>query len=92
MESCRVPLPAGLRPPFEVYVNGVRQAPGDDFEIRGGALVFRRPLVQEGKLGARAWFLGFWGVGTYKRNDEVDVRYEERGQPQVAHALPLAPE
>jgi hypothetical protein len=92
MESRHVQLPPGVRPPFEVYVNGVRQEPHTDFEIRSGALVFREPLVQEGKLGLRAWFLGFWGVGTYKRNDEVDVRYEEHGQPRVAHALPLAPE
>jgi hypothetical protein len=35
--------------------------------------------------------LGFWGIGTYKRNDVVDVRYEVRGQPMVAHALEVQP-
>lgn len=83
MESRRAVLPAGVRPPFEVYRNGVRQVAGEDYEIHGGELVFRDPLVREGKLGFRGWFLGFWGVGTYKRNDEVDVRYEEDGQPHV---------
>jgi hypothetical protein len=83
-------LPPGVRPPFEVYVNGVRQRPNDDYELRGDVLVFTRPLVQEGKLGARAWFLGFWGVGTYKRNDEIDVRYEVAGQPRVAQGLSLS--
>ena len=92
MESRRVPLPPGVRPPFEVYLNGVRMSPGTDYDIESGALVFREPLVQEGKLGFRAWLLGFWGVGTYKRNDEVDVRYEVGGEPRVAHALPLAPD
>ena len=29
----RVTLPAGVRPPFEVYVNGVRQELGVDFEV-----------------------------------------------------------
>jgi hypothetical protein len=92
MQSRRVPLPRGVRPPFEVYVNGVRQAPGEDYDIHEGALRFHEPLVQEGRIGAGGWFLGFWGVGTYKRNDEVDVRYEESGQPRVAAKLPLAPE
>jgi hypothetical protein len=90
VESRRALLPAGVRPPFEVYVNGVRQEPGTDYEIRGGEIVFARPLVQEGKLGAKAWFLGFWGVGTYKRNDEIDVRYEAQGQPRVAQGLTLS--
>ena len=89
MESRRVQLPPGVRPPFEVYLNGVRQEVGSDYEIREGALVFNQPLVQEGGPGKRGWFLGFWGIGTYKRNDEVDVRYESGGQPQVARNLKL---
>ena len=43
------------------------------------------------KLGARAWLLGVWGIGTYKRNDEVDVRYELDGRPMVAQALEITP-
>jgi hypothetical protein len=90
MASRRVKLPPGIRPPFEVYLNGVRQETGSDYEIREGFLVFKRTLVQEGGPGKRGWFLGFWGIGTYKRNDEVDVRYEADGQPQVARGLKLA--
>jgi hypothetical protein len=90
--SRRVPLPPGVSEPFTVYVNGVAQTRGQDFEVRDGALVFADPLVQEGGPTKRGWFLGFWGVGTYRRNDEVDVSYTHGGRPQVAHALPLAPE
>ena len=92
MKSRRVPLPTGLHPPFDVYVNGVKQEPGTDYEVRGGDLVFARTLVQEGKLGFRAWALGFWGVGTYKHNDEIDVRHESGGRPRVAQGLTLAEE
>jgi hypothetical protein len=53
-------------------------------------LRFERELVT-GKLGLKAWLLGFWGIGTYKRNDEVDIRYEAGGQPMVAHALQIIP-
>ncbi len=89
-EGSRVQLPAGVRSPFDVYVNGVRQELGTDFHVSNGVLVFHRELVQE-KISKKGWALGFWGIGTYERNDEVDVRYERDGMPTVAHALPIIP-
>ena len=89
MAQSRVKLPPGVKAPFEVYVNGVRQELGNDFRVEGGELLFGRQLVQQ-KLGVRAWLLGFWGIGTYKRNDEVDIRYELEGQPTVAHGLRIS--
>ena len=83
-------LPAGVRTPFEVYVNGVRQELGADYRVSAGELLFERELVRQ-KLGARAWLIGFWGIGTYKRNDEIDIRYEIDGRPMVAHALEITP-
>jgi hypothetical protein len=92
MERWRVQLPPGVHPPIEVFVNGVPQREGEDYEhSAGGALLFRRELVQEGKLGFWRWFLGAWGIGTYRRNDVVDVRYELDGRPMVAHALAVEP-
>ncbi|MGZ4312118.1 MAG: hypothetical protein ACXVR1_08450 [Solirubrobacteraceae bacterium] len=90
MREWRVTMPAGIRPPFEVYVNGVRQELGSDYRVAEGELLFERELVRQ-KLSGWAWFMGFWGIGTYKRNDEVDVRYEADGQPMVAHALTITP-
>jgi hypothetical protein len=84
----RVKLPREVRAPFEVYLNGVLQELGVDYRVSEGELVFERELIRE-KLGAWAWFMGFWGIGTYKRNDEVDVRYEADGRPQVAQALDI---
>ncbi len=86
----RVKLPSGVRSPFEVYVNGVPQELGADYQISAGELLFERELVRQ-KLGGWAWFIGFWGIGTYKRNDEVDIRYELNGAPMVAHALEIIP-
>jgi len=85
-----VQLPPGVRTPFEVYVNGVRQELGVDYRVSDGALLFDRELVQQ-KLGIRAWLMGLWGIGTYKRNDEIDVRYEVDGRPMLAHALKIEP-
>jgi len=85
-----VRLPPGVRPPFEVYVNGVRQELGPDFRVSSGELVFHRELVRQ-KLSGWAWLVGFWGIGTYKRNDEIDIRYELEGRPMVASKLEIRP-
>lgn len=91
MDRWRVQLPRGVQPPFEVFLNGVPQQEGIDYDVREGALLFERELVQEGKLGFWRWFLGAWGIGTYRRNDEIDVRYELDGRPLVAQGLAVEP-
>ena len=76
---------------FVVYVNGVRQEQGTDYEVDGRRLVFGRELRKEGRLGAWRWFLGAWGIGTYRQNDSIDVQYERDGRPQVAEGLDIDP-
>jgi hypothetical protein len=84
-----VRLPSDVRSPFEVYVNGVRQQLGDDYEVREGSLVFQRELRKD-KISGWRWFLGAWGVGTYRQDDSVDVRYERAdGSPAVAQKLDI---
>jgi hypothetical protein len=87
----RVLLPPGVSEPFTVFVNGVPQELGRDYEVADGALLFSRELVKEGKLGFWRWFWGAWGIGTYRRNDQVDVAWHKDGHPQVAHALDIEP-
>ena len=89
MSKSRVRLPREVREPFQVYLNGVPQQLGEDFEIREGALVFEGELRKD-KISKRRWLLGAWGVGTYRQNDSVDVRYEAAdGSPRVAEALEI---
>jgi len=79
-----------VTPPFEVYVNGVLQAPGSDYDAADGVLVFRRELRQEGRLGFWRWTSIFLGVaGTYRQNDSVDVVYRAAGRRVVAAQLPI---
>ena len=92
MAETYVPLPPGVSEPFTVYVNGVRQELGRDYRVTEGRLVFTRELVKEGRLGFWKWFLGAWGIGTYGRNDQVDVAWDVDGQPRVAHALDIETE
>ena len=88
-EASRVALPPAVMSPLEVYVNGVPQERGRDFEVRGRELVFNRPLAQEGRLGVVRWLSIFLGLaGTYRRHDSVDVVYELGGRRLVASGLP----
>jgi hypothetical protein len=85
-----VPLPPYVPDgDFEVFVNGVPQRRGSDYELRGRKLVFDRELKKEGRLGLWRWFLGAWGIGTYRQNDSVDVRYAIDGRPQLAESLDI---
>ena len=82
-------LPELVTPPFEVFVNGVAQRPGTDFDQVGRTLVFRRELAREGRLGFWRWLSLFLGVaGTYRRNDTVDVVYTVDGRRTVVSLEP----
>lgn len=85
MESrSQVDLPDAVVPPFEVFVNGVPQRAGTDFDQVGRALVFRRELAREGRLGFWRWLSLFLGVaGTYRRDEKVDVVYSVEGRRTV---------
>src|SRR5215211_3007138 len=85
MDGSRVELPVDVGLPFEVFLNGVPQREGVDFERRGHTLVFNRPLAKEGRLGFWRWLSLFLGVaGTYRQNDSVDVVYSRAGRRVVA--------
>jgi hypothetical protein len=84
-----VQLPADVAEDYQVYLNGVPQQPYVDFDVVGRELVFNRALRKDRISGWR-WFLGAWGVGTYRQNDTVDIRYEVDGTPRVAHGLEVA--
>jgi hypothetical protein len=91
-EVWTVALPENAAEPFEVFVNGVRQEPGRDYEVAGRSLLFRKPLAREGRLGALRWASIFLGVaGTYRKNDSVDVVYDVEGKRTVAAGLPIIP-
>ena len=87
----RVPLPRGAEPPYRVFVNGVPQEEGRDYEVRAGELVFEKPLEKE-RIGAGRWtaiFLGLWG--SYGKNDSVDVQYRLGDREAVATGLEIIP-
>jgi hypothetical protein len=91
-ERTRVDLPSHVPEEYEVFVNGVRQARGVDYEVVGRALVFPRPIAQEGKLGFWRWLSMWLGIaGTYRRHESVDVVYESAGKRGVVTGLKPQP-
>jgi hypothetical protein len=91
MSRSKVKLPRDVRDSYEVYLNGVLQQLGRDYTVREGSLVFDRDLRKD-KISGWRWLLGAWGVGTYRQNDSVDVRYEAAdGSPRVAEGLEIEP-
>jgi hypothetical protein len=83
-------LPGDVTRPFEVFVNGVLQQEGVDYELMGGVLLFERELRTEGRLGFWRWASILVGMaGTYRQNDSVDIAYSVGGRKVVATKLPL---
>jgi hypothetical protein len=82
-----------VRRPYEVFVNGVAQSEGSDYEVIGSSLVFPRPLVPERKLAMWRWFLMALGVwSSYRHFDTIDVVYTVDGRRLVATLAPVADE
>ena len=85
-------LPGDVTRPFEVFVNGVVQQEGVDYEVMGGVLLFERELRTEGRLGFWRWASILVGMaGTYRQNDSVDIAYTAGGRKVVATKLPIEP-
>ena len=79
----RVRLPRGAERPIRVYVNGSssRRAGLPD---RAGMVVFNRPIIKEEKLSGLRWLSMLVGVvGTYRKNESVDVEYGLRGATKL---------
>jgi hypothetical protein len=92
LQQSRVELPSYIEGSFEVFVNGVLQEPGVDYDRLGQTLVFHRELSREGKLGFWRWLSLFLGVaGTYRKNDSVDVVFTRGGRRTVESFQPGSP-
>ena len=80
----RVRLPRGASEPIRVFVNGVEQSRGEAWEVRGGHVVFTRPIVKE-QVSPGRWMAMYLGLfGSYRKNEAVDVEYRLGGETKLA--------
>jgi hypothetical protein len=85
----RLKLPAGAEPPFTVFINGVQQTEGEDYEVRGGEIVFSRDIVKE-KVGTGRWLAMYLGLfGTYRKNETIDLQFLRKGKIELVSDLPV---
>lgn len=85
----RVALPAGAGEPIVVYINGQTQTEGRDYEIDGNQVIFTREIVKE-RVGKFRWLIMLVGViGTYRKNETVDIQFRRDGHTEIAGDRPI---
>ena len=87
----RVKIPVGAEPTYTVFINGVEQTEGEDFNIEDRELVFTRPIVKE-EMGTSRWlamYLGLWG--TYRKDEKVDIQFQRNGKTELVADLDVVP-
>jgi len=87
----RVKLPAGAEPPFTVFINGVEQSLGADYNIEAGEIVFTRQILKE-KVGTGRWLAMYLGLfGTYRKDETIDLQFSRDGKVQLISDLAVVP-
>jgi hypothetical protein len=88
----RIKLPAGAEAPYAVFVNGVEQREGDDYNVRAGEIVFTRQIVKE-KVGTGRWLAMYLGLfGTYRKNETIDLQFNREGKVELLSDLAVEPD
>ena len=88
----RVRVPRGAETPIVVYINGVAQQEGSDYELRRGEVVFKRPILKE-KVGMGRWMAMYLGLfGTYRTNETIDIEYRLGGDAKLASDVEVIPD
>lgn len=86
----RLKLPAGAEAPYAVFVNGVEQREGVDYNLRAGEIVFTREIVKE-QVGAGRWLAMYLGLfGTYRKNETIDLQFKRDGKTELRSDVPIA--
>ena len=88
----RVKLPAGAEPPFTVFINGIEQSEGADYEVarRRDRLQPRRSSRRR-SAPAAGWRCTWGSFGTYRKDETVDLQFSRGGKIELVSDLPSCP-
>ncbi len=87
----KVKIPAGAEQPFTVFMNGVQQTAGEDFNVEGSVLHFTRPIIKE-EVGISRWLAMYLGLfGTYRKDEKIDLQFYRDGKVELVPDLPIVP-
>ncbi len=85
----RLKLPAGAEAPYAVFINGIEQTEGEDYDLRAGEIVFSREILKE-KVGTGRWLAMYLGLfGTYRKNETIDLQFQRAGKIELLSDLPV---
>ena len=85
----QVKIPNAAERPYTVFINGIEQKEGEDFNVEAGELHFTRPIVKE-KMGTSRWLAMYLGLfGTYRKNETVDLQFQRGGKTELLSDLPV---
>ena len=88
----RIRLPAGAQAPYAVFINGVEQQDGVDYNVSAGEIVFTRQIVKE-KVGTGRWLAMYLGLfGTYRKNETIDLQFTRNGKTELVSDLAVEPD
>jgi hypothetical protein len=86
----RLKLPPGSEAPYVVFINGVEQREGSDYNLRAGEIVFTREIVKE-RVGTGRWLAMYLGLfGTYRKDETIDLQFQRNGKTELLSDLPVA--
>jgi hypothetical protein len=87
----RVRIPNGAEEPLTVFINGVEQREGTDYEIEGQEVRFAGPIVKE-EINTGRWLAMYLGLfGTYRKDEKVDLQYSRGGKIELRSDVPVIP-
>ncbi len=88
----RVRIPNAARPPLTVFINGVEQKEGVDYEIEDREVRFVAPIVKE-EIGTGRWLAMYLGLfGTYRKDEKVDLQFTNgEGKVELRSEVPVIP-
>jgi hypothetical protein len=88
----RVRLPAGAERPYAVFVNGIEQREGADYEVGEGEILFNRQIVKE-QVGKGRWLAMYLGLfGTYRKNETIDIQFKRDGRLELISDVAVEPD
>lgn len=71
-----------------MYINGIPQEDGTDYQLEERTLVFPRKLIPEIKMTKLQLLRAALGIaGTYNTQDTIDIIYQHQGRRLVATGL-----
>lgn len=80
-------LPQGAEEPIVVFINGVAQTAGVDYNVNGNDILFTREIIKEEKSRRRKMIMLIGVVGFYTKNETVDVQFQRNGKTELAADL-----